>query len=234
MSYCVNCGVELEKSEKCCPLCGVEAINPVRPFERGRARPYPPRVHKIQSRVNKIFWSNVVSIILAFIGAVCLITDLLFTMGSWWSLYVLVSLMLAWVFFCLPLLLRTFSMYKCLTFDFMAVLLFLLLLNAVKRADWFLSLGVPITLLLWLFSILMVRGVKVLRIKHLYIPALACFALAVVVVLIELLVNLYIDNTLRIVWSFYALIPLVALGILFIVMERNKKLKEEIVMRLHL
>ena len=29
MSYCVNCGVELEKSEKACPLCGIEVKNPV-------------------------------------------------------------------------------------------------------------------------------------------------------------------------------------------------------------
>ena len=28
MSYCVNCGVELEKGAKKCPLCGTEVINP--------------------------------------------------------------------------------------------------------------------------------------------------------------------------------------------------------------
>ena len=28
MSYCVNCGVELQKSEPRCPLCGTEVINP--------------------------------------------------------------------------------------------------------------------------------------------------------------------------------------------------------------
>ena len=28
MSYCVNCGVELQKSEPRCPLCGTEVLNP--------------------------------------------------------------------------------------------------------------------------------------------------------------------------------------------------------------
>ena len=28
MSYCVNCGVELEKGAKKCPLCGTKVINP--------------------------------------------------------------------------------------------------------------------------------------------------------------------------------------------------------------
>ena len=31
MSYCVNCGVELARCEKKCPLCGVEAVNPASP-----------------------------------------------------------------------------------------------------------------------------------------------------------------------------------------------------------
>ncbi len=28
MSYCVNCGVKLKKSEKVCPLCNTKVINP--------------------------------------------------------------------------------------------------------------------------------------------------------------------------------------------------------------
>ena len=28
MSYCVNCGVKLAKSEKKCPLCNTPVINP--------------------------------------------------------------------------------------------------------------------------------------------------------------------------------------------------------------
>ena len=28
MSYCVNCGVKLAKSEKKCPLCNTKVINP--------------------------------------------------------------------------------------------------------------------------------------------------------------------------------------------------------------
>ena len=41
MSYCVNCGVELAKSEKKCPLCGVEAVNPKEKGEPAGKPPYP-------------------------------------------------------------------------------------------------------------------------------------------------------------------------------------------------
>ena len=42
MSYCVNCGVELEASLKRCPLCGTEIINPnERSVPDPAARPFP-------------------------------------------------------------------------------------------------------------------------------------------------------------------------------------------------
>ena len=55
MSYCVNCGVELEKSEKKCPLCGVEVINPAQPPEdkEPRQRPYPNRIEELSMNINK-------------------------------------------------------------------------------------------------------------------------------------------------------------------------------------
>ena len=39
MSYCVNCGVELAPSEKRCPLCGVEVVNPAKPWTEPEALP---------------------------------------------------------------------------------------------------------------------------------------------------------------------------------------------------
>ena len=43
MSYCVNCGVELQKSEPRCPLCGTEVVNPNELKEEKPIRPYPAR-----------------------------------------------------------------------------------------------------------------------------------------------------------------------------------------------
>ena len=53
MSYCVNCGVELESSEKCCPLCGLEVQNPRQPYDDRIVRPYPRRLHVELARVGE-------------------------------------------------------------------------------------------------------------------------------------------------------------------------------------
>ena len=64
MSYCVNCGVELEKSEKKCPLCGVEVINPKEPPQdkEPRQRPYPNRIEELSVNINKQFAAALLSV----------------------------------------------------------------------------------------------------------------------------------------------------------------------------
>ena len=41
MSYCVNCGVELEKGLPLCPLCDTPVINPKEPKDEDVKPPYP-------------------------------------------------------------------------------------------------------------------------------------------------------------------------------------------------
>ena len=51
MSYCVNCGVELEASLKACPLCHTPVINPKQIGQPVPPSPYP--VNKGQVEVVK-------------------------------------------------------------------------------------------------------------------------------------------------------------------------------------
>ena len=49
MSYCVNCGVELDAAIKSCPLCGVTVINPCQP-EMAAAAPYPKKIDEFKTK----------------------------------------------------------------------------------------------------------------------------------------------------------------------------------------
>ena len=51
MSYCVNCGVELEASLRECPLCHTPVVNPVEAEKEFPPSPYP--VNKGQVEVVK-------------------------------------------------------------------------------------------------------------------------------------------------------------------------------------
>ena len=43
MSYCVNCGVELDASARACPLCGTPVVNPRAPVQPDALLPFPER-----------------------------------------------------------------------------------------------------------------------------------------------------------------------------------------------
>ena len=60
MSYCVNCGVELDKTCSVCPLCNTKVINPNQPVDTVSPKPYPVDniVAQLSRQKSKIFIMN--------------------------------------------------------------------------------------------------------------------------------------------------------------------------------
>ena len=42
MSYCGNCGVELDPTARACPLCHTPVVNPNQPVDTVSPKPFPP------------------------------------------------------------------------------------------------------------------------------------------------------------------------------------------------
>ena len=53
MSYCVNCGVELEHSLKECPLCNTQVINPNENAELPMNSPFPKEKSTVEAVMRK-------------------------------------------------------------------------------------------------------------------------------------------------------------------------------------
>ena len=47
MSYCVNCGVELDSTASFCPLCRTPVRNPGQPVDRDSPAPFPTELGKV-------------------------------------------------------------------------------------------------------------------------------------------------------------------------------------------
>ena len=77
MSYCVNCGVELERSQKSCPLCSTPVINPNDNIEVNVIPPYP--IDSVKSIVRKLRKAAglLITIILVIPLIVCPLCDFL-------------------------------------------------------------------------------------------------------------------------------------------------------------
>ena len=48
MSYCVNCGVELDPTARACPLCHTPVVNPNQPVDTALPPPFPSRREEVQ------------------------------------------------------------------------------------------------------------------------------------------------------------------------------------------
>ena len=71
MSYCVNCGVELDASLRECPLCHTPVINPVEAGKEFPPSPYPVNKGQVEV-VKRKDLGILLSVVLIATGGTCL------------------------------------------------------------------------------------------------------------------------------------------------------------------
>ena len=106
MSYCVNCGVELDDSAKKCALCGAPVLNPyLDEPEEALPPPYPDRL-ALPEGTNRRYIAFLVSMVLLIPNLICGVANLLILDSGVWSAYIVSSSLLFWVFFIVPFLME--------------------------------------------------------------------------------------------------------------------------------
>ena len=101
MSYCVNCGVELEKSLKKCPLCNTPVLNP-REIMGDHDKPFgaPSPFLEEKGQVEVVKRKDVAILLTTVVVAtavVCGLLNLLVFPATPWSLAIIVGCALLWV-----------------------------------------------------------------------------------------------------------------------------------------
>ncbi len=234
MSYCVQCGVRLEPSEKHCPLCGVEVINPVQPFDDQAPRPYPSQLDPITERINRRFIGAMITIALVFPAVLCATINYSLDQTLTWSWYVMGALGLVWFVLVPYYWLRKRTLNR-LFWPVVVVLLLFLLLVAWRSGDlsWYLPLAVPLVMApaLLLYTTLFLVNRRLIR--GFVIPALALFSAGLLVLAIELILDAA-HGPIQLNWSLYALIPCTAVAVVFLAVARKRSIFEQIKRRLHL
>ncbi|MEG1754810.1 MAG: DUF6320 domain-containing protein [Clostridia bacterium] len=229
MSYCVNCGVELEKSERRCPLCGVEVINPVNPINEEdieQFRPYPVHVERLNARVDRRYTATFISLMLLIPVFITMFTNLLINGRFSWSLYVTGSLLVVFTCLLLPLMLKKRNAVICLLLDGAAIALFLKFIELQTDTNWFLHLGLPIVVFATLYALLIAwLSLRKNRMDVLIKCAVSLSGAGVFVVLIECSIHFYERTHAWPHWSVYALFPchIISAGLLLLNRRANVK-----------
>ncbi len=223
MSYCVNCGVELEKGCPECPLCDTPVINP---REKGESAPKPvyPETINIPKSLSKKYLVFVLSLVMLIPNLVLIVLNT-FVFESGVVKYIVGGFCVAWIWFLFPLLWKKQVPVISLGIDAVALLVYLNMFKIYGDENgWFNSIVLPVVIVLWAICNLFIFWLKKPRSK----PLIAIAVLGAVNVMsfvIEICINMFYLGKLQIPVSLVMTACCVSLMIFFAFLEKSRRLK---------
>ena len=223
MSYCVNCGVELEKSSLSCPLCDTPVINP-RELKTGEEKPVYPENLSIPKSLSKKYWVFILSLVMLIPNLVLIILNaLIFDSGV--VKYIVGGFIVAWIWFLFPLLWKKPIPVILLGIDAIALLTYLdMFVIYGDDSGWFNAIVMPVVIALWAICNLFIFWLKKPRSKSL-IAIAVLGAITVMSFVIEICMNMFYEGRLEVVVSLVMTACTGSLMIFFAYLYKSRRLK---------
>lgn len=232
MSYCVNCGVELDPTAESCPLCKTPVVNPRQPVDRRSPPPFP--VHSTDvPPASRREAAMLITAMLASVAVCCSVLNLFLRPDRFWSFFVSGGAMLLWVWLALPLWERRLPLPVRLVLDGLAVGVYVFLISVeLDGRAWFTGLAAPLILMATL--VLLFLGITLRHRSILSGITLIITAVGVFLFFTEYFVDLWLFDVWSPGWGIVILAVCVALDIPLIVVRRVPNLRESARRRFHL
>lgn len=230
--YCARCGVELEKSERVCPLCGLKAYHPDLPAQTGESA-YPAGMQPEEHVGGKAALA-VITALLALAAALTLVIDLKTHGRVVWSGYAVGGMLTGYAAVLLPCWFRRPNPVIFIPCGVAAAAGYLLYICLKTGGSWFLPLAFPVC---GMTALLLTAVAALLRYLHggrLYIFGGALIALGGSMMLLEALIAWSHGAHARFVWSPYPLGACCLLGLLLLFTAICKPLREALGKKLFL
>ena len=233
MSYCVNCGVELDGALEECPLCNTPVINPREISKQKKPSPFPEEKGTVETIRRKDLGILTTSILGATAVACGLLNLLVFT-GVAWSLAVIGACLLVWVMM-VPLVIDSHQpIYLSLLLDGVAVGLYLFMLSFLtKDQDWLWGLGIPIVILTTVIAELLTVCIRNLPNSFLTNALYVVNAVGLLCLGLEILIDLYVLSYIALSWSAVVLTVSVCVDAMLVTVLSRRRLRNEVRRRLH-
>lgn len=148
MSYCVNCGVELDDSAKTCALCDTPVYHPNRQLNEEAPTPFPQEVKIPAGKIGK-YRASIASLILMIPNLICIPVNYFITPDANWAIYVVATSILFWIFFLLPFFIfpkkRSALPYISLSMDGLIAAAYIYIMYWLNSSGtWFYRIALPI------------------------------------------------------------------------------------------
>lgn len=234
MSYCVNCGVELEQSIRRCPLCNTPVLNPNQVPDPSIPAPFPDKRGEV-GRVKKTDQAILISVLIICTALGCGLLNLLVYKDSWWSLYVIGVCAVLWVFFTPAMIYQKLPFTLMIFFDGAAVACYCALIAfRFQEWSWYIEIAVPIIA----SAVLLIIGIGYL-IRHitksiLMIAMMVVLGISIFCVVINLCIYHFMHNGWAISWASIVLTCGIIIAVTLFTIMRVGRLREEVRRRMHI
>lgn len=152
-----------------------------------------------------------------------------------WSQYPALSLLLVWVYTAIPFLFTWKKIYLIVTCWFLGTAGFLFAIDILTgEKDWFLPLGLPILVLVSFVCIIIMISNKKGKNKKLLTVGTAMFAVSVLVIVIDMVTNLYVNRKPVMTWSPIMAAILIPTAIFLFIVNGSPDFKAYLVKKFHL
>lgn len=233
MSYCVNCGVELDQTAKHCALCNTPVYNPNEMVKKDARTPYPTEKGEVEV-VKRKDWAILLTTVVVATAVTCALLNFLVFTGPMWSLAVIGVCGIVWVILIPVVIYTGQSIYASLLYDGIAVGIYLYMLaHMVERFDWFWELGLPIVILVTVVAEALTFAIKKLPRSFLTMALYWVTALGILCVGLELLIDGYLEHGFVLRWSAIVLTVCIIIDITIITMLSLKRFRAAVRRRLH-
>lgn len=233
MSYCVNCGVELDVTASACPLCNTKIYNPNQPVATDIPTPYPT-VKGISEPVKGTEFMILMTITLLTAAAVCFFLNFFTIQIGRWSFYTAGIFAMLWVF-----MLPAFFPNKVGVFGSVALDGFMIALNVGIIAflhpgnGWYFHIALPLVILGTLLLEIIFTFFYHLKSSMIGRTAICVSAIAVFCMATEMVIDLYINNYFYLRWSAIVATCAIVIDIVLLTIYLQDGLRAEIRRRMH-
>ena len=234
MSYCVNCGVELNPGAIACPLCSTPVVNPNCHPDAAELGFFPSRKEEV-APVSRREAALLLSSMLLSVAICCGLLNLVFYSHIWWSFFIGGAMAMLWVWFVPPLLIKGMFIWVRLTLDVLAVGAYVCLIAvALDGMDWFLALALPINVAAVVIIPVLYWIIRTRRCSLLVSAVLVLMAIGLFSMLTEYICDRYLIGEWTPGWALVVLASCVGLSIPLIIVRRVPSLREEARRRFHM
>ena len=233
MSYCVNCGVELEASLRECPLCHTPVVNPKEAGKTVPPSPYPTDRGQVEE-VKRKDLGILLSVVLSATAVTCLLLNLLVFNRSLWSLLVIGICICLFVFTFPMVYYRKMPPSLSLLADGAAVAVYLYMIAYLTPSTaWFWQLGLPIVLLVILNTEIFTFLARLVPFSLLSGALCLFIEIPLFCAALEVMIRRMLSAPIRLTWSAVVLTVCVIIDVALITFLVKKRLRSEVRRRLH-